>query len=79
MAAKPTRRSYGTGALFEKADKTGRVSYYGQWWQDDRQIKRVIGLKRVTGSRDGFTKSQAEKELQRLMAEVKAAPRAPRT
>jgi integrase len=77
MDTRRSRRSYGTGALFEKADKAGRVSYYGQWWQDDRQIKRVIGPKRVTGSRDGLTKSQAEKELQRLMAEVKPAPRAP--
>ena len=77
MAAETKRRSYGTGSLFEKTDKRGRVSYYGQWRHADVQVKRKIGAKRVEGSREGLTKTQAEKELQKLMAEVKPAPRAP--
>jgi len=51
MAAEKSRRSYGTGALFEKTDSAGRVSYYGQWRHDGVQIKRKIGSKRVEGSR----------------------------
>lgn len=82
MAAETTnRRSYGTGSLFEKADKAGRVSWYGQWWSSNGsknvQVKRKIGLKRPEDGTDGLTKKQAEKKLTKLMAEVKPAPRAP--
>jgi integrase len=77
MAAETTRRSYGTGSLFEKTDGRGRVSYYGQWRHGDVQIKRRIGPKRLEGSTEGLTKTQAERALQKLMAEVRPAPRAP--
>ncbi len=61
MAVETKRRSYGTGSLFEKTDGRGRVSYYGQWRTDDVQVKRKIGLKRLEGTTEGFTKTQAEK------------------
>jgi len=64
------RRSYGTGSLYERADRTGRVSWYGKWHANGRRVKRSIGPKRAEGSRDGFTRAQAEAELRRLMAEV---------
>src|SRR5450759_1846013 len=68
----PTRRrSYGSGALFEKADSAGRVSYYGKWRHNGTQVKRRIGPKRCEGSRDGFTRRAAEAELRRLIAEVR--------
>ncbi len=38
-----------------------------------RQVKRRLGPMRVEGSRDGLTRSQAEAELRRLIAETKPA------
>jgi len=67
------RRSYGTGALYEKADSTGRIAWYGKWRRDGVQVKRRIGEKRTDGSREGLTRVQAEGELRRLIAEVKPA------
>lgn len=66
-----SRRSYGSGALFEKADSAGRVSWYGKWRHDGTQVKRRIGPKRCEGSRDGLTRRGAEAELRRLIAEVR--------
>ena len=72
MAANDTqRRSYGTGALFEKADSAGRVTWYGKWRHNGTQVKRRIGRKRSEGSRDGLTRRAAEAELRRLIAEVR--------
>jgi len=67
------RRSYGTGALYEKVDSTGRIAWYGKWRRDGVQVKRRIGEKRTDGSREGLTRVQAEGELRRLIAEVKPA------
>ncbi len=72
MAAKQgTRRSYGTGALFERADSAGRVSWYGKWRHNGTQVKRKIGPKRTEGSREGLTRRAAEAELRRLIGEIK--------
>ncbi len=67
------RRSYGTGALFERADSAGRVSWYGKWRHNGVQVKRRIGPKRTEGSREGLTRRAAEAELRRLIGEVKPA------
>ena len=45
-----------------------------KWDSATRQIKRKIGRKRKRGSREGLTKAQAEKEMRRLMREVKPTP-----
>jgi hypothetical protein len=37
MAAK---RSCGSGALSERADSAGRVSWYGKWRHNGTQVKR---------------------------------------
>jgi integrase len=71
------RRSYGTGSLYERADQTGRVSWYGQWHAAGRRHKRRIGPKRAEGSREGLTRPQAEAELRRLIAEAQTARTAP--
>src|ERR1700676_1478558 len=71
MTARTTRRSYGTGALFEKTDRAGRVSWAGKWRHDGTQVKRTLGPKRTEGSRDGLTRRQAEAELRRLIHEVR--------
>src|SRR5215218_1621757 len=68
------RRSYGTGSLTVRADSAGRETWYGQWHSNGRRIKRRIGPKRTDGARDGLTRSQAEAELRRLMAEVTVDP-----
>ena len=65
-----SRRSYGTGALFEHANSAGRVSWYGKWRANGVQVKRRIGPKRMEGGRDGLTRRAAEAELRRLMATV---------
>jgi integrase len=66
-----TRRSYGTGSLWERADSAGRVSWYGQWRSSGVQVRRRIGPKRIEGGRDGLTRRVAEAEMRRLIAEVK--------
>lgn len=64
------RRSYGTGSLYVRADSTGRETWYGRWHSNGRRVKRRVGPKRADGTRDGLTRTQAEAELRRLMAEI---------
>jgi len=63
------RRSRGTGAVLQKADR-----WYGQWYVRGRLIKRSLGPVRQPGSRDGLTKSQAEARLRELMTQTNSAP-----
>lgn len=63
------RRAYGSGSLYRY-----RGSWYAKWYVGSRQIKRKIGSQRKRGSRDGMTKAQAEKEMRRLMRELKPTP-----
>ncbi len=46
---------------------TGREVWYGQWWVGRKHLKRRLGLKRPVGTREGLTRSQAERELRRLI------------
>jgi integrase len=64
------RRSYGTGSLYVRRDSAGRESWYGKWRQEGRQVKRALGPKRMAGSRQGLTRSQAEAELRLKIGEV---------
>lgn len=64
------RRSHGTGSLYVQADSAGREAWYGKWRTNGTQVKRRIGDKRGTGSREGLTRVQAEAELRRLIAET---------
>lgn len=59
------RRSYGTGALYVRRDARGRETWYGKWRIGGRQVKRRIGTVRQTGTRQGLTRAQAERELRR--------------
>src|SRR5436305_882521 len=68
-----SRRSYGTGSLFVRTDANGRETWYGQWRVGTKLVKRRIGPKRETGTRDGLTKPQAEKELRRLIDESRVS------
>jgi hypothetical protein len=61
------KRSYGTGQLMVKRDAQGRESWYGRWRVGRRRVNRKLGLKRVAGSREGLTRSQAERQLQRVI------------
>lgn len=73
------RRSYGTGSLTLRRDRLGRETWYAVWYVRGRRVKRALGPKRVSGSRDGLTRAQAEAELRRRMAEdVVAVGRADR-
>jgi integrase len=69
-----SRRSYGTGSLYEHADKNGRVIYYGRWRSNGRRVNRAIGPKRAPGSREGLTRAQAEARMRELIAQVHATP-----
>jgi integrase len=61
------KRSYGTGRLYVVVDRGGRASWYGSWWVGGTRVKRKVGLKRTPGNADGFTRTQAERELRRLV------------
>lgn len=61
------KRSYGTGRLYVVVDRGGRASWYGSWWVGSTRVKRKVGLKRTTGNADGMTRTQAERELRRLV------------
>lgn len=63
------RRAYGSGSLYPH-----RGSWYAKWYVGTRQVKRKIGRQRKRGSREGLTKAQAEKEMRRLMRELKPTP-----
>jgi hypothetical protein len=55
--AMPSKRSYGTGELYEK-----HGAYYGRWrTSDERKLNRKVGLVRMPGSSDGLTRAQAER------------------
>src|SRR5262249_32515382 len=66
------RRSYGTGSLLQRTDSKGAVNWYGQWRQGGALIKRKIGPKRLSGSRDGLNQRQAQAQLARIIPEHKA-------
>ena len=61
------RRSYGTGTLFVRPDKTGRQTWYGSWWAGGRRVKRRLGVNRSRSCPEGLTRAMAEAELKRLM------------
>jgi hypothetical protein len=66
-----TKRTYGTGHLYEKSG-----SYYGRWRTGDgRQLNRKIGRIRNTGESDGLTRAQAEREFRRLQDAEERAPK----
>lgn len=60
--------------MFVRRDARGVESWYGQWWIGDRRLKRKLGRKRQAGSRNGLTRAQAERQLQRLIDEDQLAP-----
>ena len=41
-----TRRSYGAGSLYVRADAAGVEMYYGRWRAEGRQMNRCLGPKR---------------------------------
>jgi integrase len=63
------RRPYGTGSLTVRRGK-----WFGQWRSGDQLTSRVIGPVRQPGSREGLTRVQAERELQRLVQSHRSAP-----
>jgi integrase len=66
-----TRRSVGTGHLYEKSG-----SYYGRWRAlDGRLLNRKVGEVRSVGERVGLTRGQAEREFRRMQEEENHTPR----
>ena len=61
------KRPQGTGSLFVRTDRRGRESWYAQWRVDGKLVKKRLRPKRRPSSSEGLTKSQAERELRRLM------------
>ena len=61
------RRPYGSGSVYSRPEKDGSESWYGRWYPSSGggQVHRKIGPKRKPGSREGLTKAQAERELDR--------------
>lgn len=77
-AALSGRRSYGSGSLTTRRDAAGVDSWYGQWRAGGRRITRKLGPKRRPGTREGLTRSQAERELRRRIEAELATPLAAR-
>lgn len=67
QSQRSAKRAYGTGSII-----SSRNAWYGKWRVGDRQVKRKLGPKRQSGSRDGLTRKQAERTLRKLM-EAEAA------
>lgn len=68
------KRSYGSGSLYTRTGSSGAEVWYGHWRQNGRQVKRRIGPKRAPGSREGLTRTQAEKKLRQEIGEVEVNP-----
>jgi integrase len=66
MEGTRNRRTRGTGSIIIRGG-----SYYGKWWLGNRQVMRKLGRVRVPGTRDGLTRTEAEKRLRELVSEVK--------
>lgn len=68
------RRSYGTGTLYARPNKTGdRDTWYGKWRVDGRQIYRKLGDVRDRSHPAGLTRKGAEIALREAMATITAA------
>jgi hypothetical protein len=66
-----TKRTYGTGHLYEKSG-----SFYGHWRMcDGRQLNGEIGPIPNAGEGDGLTRAQAEREFRRLQDAEERAPK----
>jgi integrase len=66
----PSKRSYGTGELYEK-----HGAYYGRWrTSDDRKLNRKVGPVRNPGSPDGLTRAQAERAFRKLQEAEERRP-----
>ncbi|HMJ32629.1 MAG TPA: hypothetical protein VK501_01835 [Baekduia sp.] len=68
------KRPQGTGSLFIRTDKAGRESWYAQWRVERQFVKRRLGLKRASSCPEGLTKSEAERELRRLIESMTVVP-----
>lgn len=69
-----SKRSYGSGNLYVRRDARGGETWYAQWWNGQRRVKRALGPKRQPGSRIGLTRAQAEAALRRAIDSEVAAP-----
>lgn len=58
-----------------RCDSSGQEAWYGKWYSNGRRVKRKIGPKRQRGSREGMTRAQAERELQRRVDSDRAVVR----
>jgi integrase len=66
----PSKRSYGTGELYEK-----HGAYYGRWrTSDDRKLNRKVGSVRRPGSSDGLTRTQAERAFRKMQEAEERRP-----
>ncbi len=62
-----SRRSYGTGTLYRRADAQGRQWWYGRWHNGASRPNRRIGPIRTRGGEEGLTRREAERALRKLI------------
>jgi len=66
----PSKRSYGTGELYEK-----HGAYYGRWrTSDDRKLNRKVGSVRKPGASNGLTRAQAERAFRKMQEAEERRP-----
>jgi len=61
------KRSYGTGSLYQKHD-----DWYGRWRTPSGRANRRVGPVRKPGTREGLTRTEAERKLQAMIDEEEA-------
>ena len=65
------RRTHGTGSIWSEERTRGEV-WIGQVRVEGKQYQRTLGKKRSSTSRSGLTRSQAEKALRVIRAQIEA-------
>src|SRR5208282_538957 len=54
-------KMHGDGMLRVRGEK-----WYGQWWSSGTRVARVLGPVRKPGTREGLTRTQAQKRLREV-------------
>jgi integrase len=62
-----SRRDHGSGTLYPVTNAKGEEWWFGRWHNGKSRPNRRIALVRKRGSKEGLTKTEAEKHLRKMM------------
>jgi hypothetical protein len=69
-------RPRGTGSLLRHRQRSGEETWYGKWRVNGRRVMRALGPVRVSGSKTGLTRLQAEATLRQAIEATQISPQA---